>query len=420
MTATDPTLDFLDQLGDQSKWLVKRRVPIFRPHSGSFHARDGRKVNYEVTPGDLVHIARFMREMQSQGTPARMTVGHVNPTPDYPEDDNPDVIGYWLNAETGVFGPQKVPCIFVDAYVHRSQADRVQGRPYRSAEYYPVTKQLTGVAVITRDPELGLGTVELVQLSATDRGPRVRFTMAGAINMAEDKPEAVKPDLEKDPEQVKPPTEGPAGHEDWRGHMEHYLKTNPHPAIGYAMRCYDSAMASTLPGGGAGMPGGSNTYVPGHTNMQKQDTAPAKPDPETVKLQRDDAQAQYSRLEARLTALEGENATLRKERDKADRLSRIHNLQRIGYQLDTAKELVRLEKIDPDVWEEMIRQHSVPVGAPIIQLARTAAAGDGPAEMTPEENRAFAELAAANKVDAMNDADWTSARNRFLKDRRGA
>lgn len=414
VTATDPTLEFVDRLGDPSQWVIRRRVPVFRPHNGAYRTKDGRVVRYEVTAADLADIAAFMRAQEAAGVPARMTVGHVNPTPDYPEDDNPEAVGYWLGATVGTFGPERTPCLLADSYVHRSQADRVRGRVYRSAEYYPVTKQLTGVAVITRDPELSLGTVELVAMAAGDRGPRVWCLMGGErIDMADD-PTTAKPDTTKDPEAAKPDTGSPDGFDEWGLCMEHYLKTAPHPAIQYAMKCYDAVMANA-----AGVPAGG---APGMNHMQKHDTQPAKPDadPEVAKLQRDDQQAQYARLEQRLAAIESENATLKRERDKADRLSRIHNLQRMGYQLDTAKELVRLEKpgMDPDVWEEMVRAHGVPVGAPMIQLARTA--DSAAPELTPEEHAAFVAYARSQKIDAMDDAAWNAARNEFVRKRRGA
>lgn len=281
-TIADPTVEFMAQFDDESKWLIKRRVPIFKPHEGMKKDKSG---TYRVTSDDLPALAKKMHERQTLGLPSRLTVGHVDT--EKPETSQPAVIGWWLNPEPGTFGPNNEPCILADSYVKAECADEVKGRPYRSAEYYPLAKEITGVAVLARDPRLDMGTVELYALPD------------GAVFC----PDIGESDM---PETTTTPEAQPLTFERFTEFMERYEKSKATPE-------------------------------------------PAKPkDSEAERMTRDDESVNYARLSAEITELrkarESDRETivkLTKERDREQCERMVRTLQAERYELkETTAELV--------------------------------------------------------------------------------
>ena len=70
----DPTLEFMRQFDDLSKWIVKCRVPLFKPHDRmKLDPNTGKQfVAYSVTRNDMPQIAANMRRNQQKGVPARI------------------------------------------------------------------------------------------------------------------------------------------------------------------------------------------------------------------------------------------------------------------------------------------------------------------------------------------------------------
>ena len=379
--SADPTLAFMAALADKSKWVIKRRVPIFKAHDRfKLNPKTGEKfVAYTVTDADLYAIAENMREAEERGEPARLTVGHV--TPGEPETQQPKVIGYWLNARVEAFGPSNELGIIADAYLKRETAIEAKGRPYRSAEYYHGTKELTGAVVTTSDPALKLGTVELYRVPkrCDFYTAPVQCDLYEGSAMADEKEE--KKEGEEKPERIgmkpadeKEATGEPEGHPEWAAHMEHYASKNPW--VGYAMHCY------TENAGGAGMPGATNEQIPATP------AAPAKEE-EMNRMSRDDHAVAYARLETRLKQLEESNATLSKERDEAVCERMVRQLQAEGYTLrdDTptlVKKLVAKSPADRDEMIQLIRDYS-PKGAPQGPMLEVYSghAEDDPAKFKP-------------------------------------
>lgn len=306
----DPTLEFMAQFADESKWIVKRRIPLFKPHD-QMKVVDGQEVvAYSVTPNDIPQIAGNMRRNEKSGIPARLTVGHIDKTAT--ENNQPRAAGYWLNAQPGTFGPDNEPCVYADAYVKPDCAADVKGRPYRSAEYYPATKDIRGVALLTRDPRLDLGTVELY---AAPEGAYF-YAAPGEFYMAE---------------AIETPKVDDYGA--FKTLMERYAKehtTKPEPVV--------------------------------------------KP-PDVERMVRDDDAVNYARLSAELESLKTQlksrdeaitSLTLDRDKEQCERM--VRTLQAEGYQLkdDTPTLVGKLMKKSADDRAEMvqmIRDYS-PKGAP--------------------------------------------------------
>lgn len=173
--AEDATLEFLDQLRDESRWVIRRGVPIYAPNKSTFVRADGKSDELVTTKADLEKIvARYQRQFDSYGVVPRLTLGHVKRLPHADERIQPKIVGYAVNLRTGTFGPAgDQPAVLADLYYRREDYDEAKGFPYRSAEYFPNLNEISGVALLRQDPRLDLGIL------AFDRGsePRIYFSM---------------------------------------------------------------------------------------------------------------------------------------------------------------------------------------------------------------------------------------------------
>ncbi len=326
------------RLGDESLWHIRRGVPVFKCHDRKRVGQDGKPfVAYSVTARDLDDIAAKMRRNQAKGVPARMTVGHINPDGSFPESDQPEVVGYWLNAREGTFGPNAEPCVLCDGYVKSDAVELVRGRPYRSSEFYPASKEIRGIALLTRDPELDLGSVELYAI-----GKGWHFASSpGVFYMADEKePNKEEAKEEKLGEEMAKDGE-PEGHKEFLGHMEHYAKSDVGKWVGYAMHCYSENA------GGPGMASATDERIPTANVGEKEDEVMSR-------MQRDDQAVNYARLEVQMNKLakqceayQQQIGLLTKERDLADCERMFARLQAEHYQLkdscvDFVKEMLPL------------------------------------------------------------------------------
>lgn len=149
----DSTTLSLDAIGDPSQYTLKRSVPWFRAHT--LKKKDGSEST--VTEDDLPEIAQHMQALEKEGRLFRLTQGHINLAGD--EDEQPDLLAFARNARFDFFGPKRIPCVMVDEYARNDKLDTLRELPYRSAEYYPKKKLITGCGALIRDPELNLGAV---------------------------------------------------------------------------------------------------------------------------------------------------------------------------------------------------------------------------------------------------------------------
>lgn len=149
--ATDPTMDLVRSLGDESQWVVIRNVPVEKPHK-----RDA----FEVTEADLYkHAEAVNRVYVEDGVPVRVTVGHVLLDPKAPETSQPPLVGFAKDAKVGRYGPQHKPAVLVDLYIRPDQASVLRKYPFRSMEIDPGTGRIHGVALLLRDPWLDMGAI---------------------------------------------------------------------------------------------------------------------------------------------------------------------------------------------------------------------------------------------------------------------
>lgn len=159
-TNFDATADFAQTLADPTRWVIKRGVPIFKPHQ---RTDPNTQKLIRVDLPKLYRIAENLQRLERQGgVPIRMTLGHTEPGK--AETEQPPVAGYYRNARVQRFGPKGEPAIVVDEWLDPQYTPHRKNYPYRSAEYYDDAEQITGVALLTRDPYLDLGVV------AYDRG----------------------------------------------------------------------------------------------------------------------------------------------------------------------------------------------------------------------------------------------------------
>ena len=157
MATADPTLDFLRRLEDSSQWVIVKAVPIFKEHERK--GRDG-KVLYQVGPADLDKIVQRYKRLEAEyGVIPRITIGHIHLHPEASEASQPEVVGYARNLRVGTFGPGKTKAVLADHYYRKDAWERARKFPYRSAEYYPSNHEISGVALLVRDPQLDLGMV---------------------------------------------------------------------------------------------------------------------------------------------------------------------------------------------------------------------------------------------------------------------
>ena len=156
----DATEQFAAKLADPNRWVVRPGVPVFKAHERSDPAT-GQLIRVDLPK--LYRIAANMNRLERDGgVPIRMTLGHTEPGK--PETEQPPVGGYYKNARVQQFGPNGEPAIVVDEWLDPQYQGVRKNYPYRSSEYYDDAEQITGVALLTRDPYLDLGVV------AYDRG----------------------------------------------------------------------------------------------------------------------------------------------------------------------------------------------------------------------------------------------------------
>jgi hypothetical protein len=188
----DPTLEFLKDLDNPSKWVCIPNVPVARPH---------KRGKMTITGKDLNGMAVTINNAYSKsGVPVRVTIGHIKQDPNADETDQPPLAGFARNAKVGKFGPGKVDGLLVDLYLRRGQEQILNQCPFRSMELDPSTKRIHGIALLTRDPALDLGVVKYAKDKWT---VQYEFPPGGADN---DKQDDVAPET-ADPSENPPADE---------------------------------------------------------------------------------------------------------------------------------------------------------------------------------------------------------------------
>lgn len=156
MAIHDPTLELLRKLGDRSQWFVVEGVPVFAPH-----VRKDPEGNEIVVDEARLHriVDTHYQRLREAGVVPRISPGHMLKDPRTPEAQQPDIFGYAPHWRVGKFGPAQKPAILADYYFFPRYAEEAKKYPYRSAEFYPKSDEITGIALLKRDPQLDLGVL---------------------------------------------------------------------------------------------------------------------------------------------------------------------------------------------------------------------------------------------------------------------
>lgn len=160
----DPTLDFLARLADESRWEIRRGIPIFEPHKRMVMGKDKKPKVQEVTEATLAEIAEECNRLEREkGVVGKLTDVHTVRFDEkglaIPVTPKPKVYGYQKNYRVGTYGPSATPAVLCDWYIYPKFVADVDSSPHRSAEYYHGMRKITGTAVMVNDPFLDLGMV---------------------------------------------------------------------------------------------------------------------------------------------------------------------------------------------------------------------------------------------------------------------
>jgi hypothetical protein len=155
-------MDLIASLDDPARFVRKDRVAVFKPHRRTFP--NGFEV--VVTEADLGEIAdNVNRNYGADGQLVKLTIGHRKQAPDFPETNQPPVVGYARNYRAEwVDRPDGPSLRLTHTECIRTNSPYTAGvlagqYPERSPEYDPAAKVITGVALLTRDQALGMGIV---------------------------------------------------------------------------------------------------------------------------------------------------------------------------------------------------------------------------------------------------------------------
>lgn len=386
----DATLDSLERLNDTSRWVIVRGVPIFSPHTR--YNREGEAL-YEIGTDELKDIAEQCNRLESEvGVPVKISIGH---TMQVPEMQQSPVVGYARNLRVGTFGPKKLPALIADFFYAKDCWETARKYPFRSAEYYPSSKQISGVALLERDPELDLGALIFERgLEAITDG-RKNKVFFYSRNWGDPMPDVVH--YEGEPEGKKmqgssegapqKPGEGLELDPEFERHADAYhakkfpMFTHMHAHYASHHATQHAAEAATHHAAAAS---GTNTAMPapvGHPNAPvPPPTMPAAPpaaaqgsehghplpphesvhhqrseDPETTRMQTvqtDIRMAQYQReneeMRARLERLEKDNATAQRESRLAKYERDLTGLLGQGFHFELVEEMKDVADLTPE------------------------------------------------------------------------
>jgi len=314
----DPTVAFLDRLNDSSQWKIVRGVPIFKPHSRKVKTPDGKEHTITVTEADLPDIVHNMRRAKREsGVVPRISPGHIKLDPNCPEALQPEPWGWIPEYYVGTFGPSNKPAVLADFYFRPEFYEQAKAYPFRSAEYYPQSKEITGVALLKRDPQLDMGIVQYA-----GRDGCYLYAADGDADAGDAKAPAAAPT--QPPTGQPPPTGKPVLSDD--------------PVWQYMCQQYQQYMATLSPTNGA-LPGQAPAAPPQQMQRTGEVNQMSKQQEEVLRY----LKLQNEQLAKRLDGIESKSREDQHNyaREKSRRV--VDHLIYDGYQLpDPAKEVERM------------------------------------------------------------------------------
>lgn len=350
--AADPTAELLEALKDDSRWFVRRNVPVFKAHERTVRdPKTGKTRVVKVGRKELEEIcATYRRLMAEVGVPPRITFGHT--LDDAPEERQPPPKGWCQHMRVGTFGPGNVEAVLIDEYIYPAHAAEAKSYPYRSPEYYESRKEISGVALLRRDPQLDLGIVYSRQSDST-----LSYEMAGRPWLYQREIQMPGEMPNEDPAKAVPGATTPEDAD-----FEKFSRMiDRHPVLRYVCSKYErEAQQPPMPPAPAPAPG-----------------SPPAPEGPPQRMSRAEAerQAKYERELAesrdRIAALE--------LRDRMNRYQRALEQDVAPFvEIDLAAEMayVTKHKMDDAAFGEhkdrllKYNRHAAPVGGPMLQTER--------------------------------------------------
>jgi hypothetical protein len=272
MSAVDPTLKSMQRFRDPSQWdSIEQNVPIFIKHTTTekIKDKDGKEHDEEIVVDEdrLKRIAaNIQKNWEKNGVPICFTEGHTQDPTKVGQNQQPAILSYGINAHVGTWGPEKKLGVLVDQYTPKGNLDTVRLYPFRSAEFYRQTDEITRAALLRTDPRLDMGAVfysRSLPLVRQDAAGQL-FTCYMENTMADPTmPPAIAPptSAEGDPNAGKVP-------EEFRKHADMYLDEK-YPNLGkmHAEAC-EKYGAMTAPSGT------NTTAAPPPVDGKKDDPVP--------------------------------------------------------------------------------------------------------------------------------------------------
>jgi hypothetical protein len=165
MSSVDPTALSLESFSDSSRWEIVHNVPVFIPHKRQYR-EDGELKEYHVTDETLAEIEEnALVTLEKFRVPPRIQIGHTRK--DVKETDQAPIVGWAAEGFKRSIWQGK-PSLQINEYLDKKGTVIINGEkmtcveaakryPFRSVEYYPNSKQITAIALLSRDPELDMG-----------------------------------------------------------------------------------------------------------------------------------------------------------------------------------------------------------------------------------------------------------------------
>lgn len=359
---TDPTLDFLARLNDPSQWVIRKNVPVIKPHKNAIHTDDGKVIPYEVTAGDMSSVAgEMLAREKASGVVATLGPGHRNLAKNAKETEQPPIYGFLRNPRAGTFGPQGTPCVLVDEYLKPECASLAADYPHRSSEYQPFKKLVSYVALLKREPALDMGIV-----CYSKREPTVYLESEG---MDDETPEVETQNQDQ-----------AAGADDAADDALIQRLAKRHPWVKYAMACYEASQAA------ASTPNAGNVSNPAEVEPDDKNKEVARMQKEDKAVSLANQNATIAKLQSDLAIANGKLEVLSKDRELRVCEQIVMQLQQEGYQLVRADEVQEMLPLNPEQREKRcawIRKHLVAVPAAQGFIQTYQGAVEGPTKQLP-------------------------------------
>lgn len=366
----DATLNSLALFNDPSRWVVKTGVPIWREHIAT--GNDGKPLAIDRAELDK-YAAELQRMEQVEGVMPRLTLGHTltkdpRTGAEPKETDQPPLVGFARNARVSVYGPKNIPGVLADFWYKREDFERSKEFPHRSPEVYLNARQITGVALLKRDPKLDMG----MTIYQIENAPPISLTQPKAYYQRTDGLQfyALDEDMEQpmanyveeasppaappskpatEPAGTAPAGTAPGGPDD--GGLEEIqgMLAQMSPEEFQQWIQHLTELHAQSQGGGAGSPPATPAAAPPMTP----NAAPCPP----THMQRDTVDlSQYARENAELRAQVQKHqeyiGNLEFERIVATREKQLHDFDKQGYTV-VEKDFDKAKRYSREQWDDL-------------------------------------------------------------------